>query len=297
MPVSCPAWRAGCWAREHGGAPGFHGAEMTTTTIDRTRPVPSLRSPDSSVAFLSDGYLFGTRRFEKLQTDAFRTRLMGRPVMITRGADAARMFYEGDRFSRARAMPTSVVHLLQDEGSVQSLDGTRHHHRKAALVRLLSEDQALRRLTAVFVEEWQQARAGWEATVVLHHELGQILTRTALRWVGVGPAEVDVPALSGQLRAMIENAGRFGPPNWIARARRLRAEAWAESEILRRRGAPLGQSIVDDIAGMTEPNGFPVPADTAAVELLNVLRPTVAVGRFMVFAALALHLRPRWREA
>src|SRR5690606_537526 len=86
-------------------------------------------------------------------------------------------------------------------------------------------------------------------------------------------------------------------PNWIARARRLRAEAWAESEILRRRGAPLGQSIVDEIAGMTEPNGFLVPADTAAVELLNVLRPTVAVGRFMVFAALALHLRPRWREA
>ena len=30
----------------------------------------------------------------------------------------------------------------------------------------------------------------------------------------------------------------------------------------------------------------------AAVELLNVLRPTVAVDRFIVFAALALHRHP-----
>ena len=33
----------------------------------------------------------------------------------------------------------------------------------------------------------------------------------------------------------------------------------------------------------------------AAVELLNLLRPTVAIARFIVFAALALHLHPEWR--
>lgn len=33
----------------------------------------------------------------------------------------------------------------------------------------------------------------------------------------------------------------------------------------------------------------------AAVELLNVLRPTVAIDRFVTFAALALHDHPEWR--
>lgn len=270
---------------------------MTRITTDRTEEIPALASPDSSLAFLNDGYMFGTRRFNRLGTDAFRARLMMRPVVITRGADAARMFYEDGRFSRTRAMPSSVMHLLQDEGSVQSQDGIQHRHRKSAFVHLLSDDDALRRLTSVFAEEWKQGRAHWGSTVILHHELGDILTTTALRWVGIDPTTVDVPELSGQLQTMVENAGRLGPPNWVARARRLRAESWAEEQILRRRKQPLQQSMVHQIARMTELDGSLLAPRTAAIELLNVLRPTVAVGRFIVFAALALHLRPRWRDS
>jgi len=42
--------------------------------------------------------------------------------------------------------------------------------------------------------------------------------------------------------------------------------------------------------------GEPLPADVAAVELINVLRPTVAVARFVTFAALALHQHPNYRD-
>ena len=38
-----------------------------------------------------------------------------------------------------------------------------------------------------------------------------------------------------------------------------------------------------------------MPLRIAAVELLNVLRPTVAVAVFITFAAHALHLNPDWR--
>lgn len=34
-----------------------------------------------------------------------------------------------------------------------------------------------------------------------------------------------------------------------------------------------------------------------AVEVLNILRPTVAIGRYIMFAAMALKDNPRWREA
>jgi fatty-acid peroxygenase len=40
----------------------------------------------------------------------------------------------------------------------------------------------------------------------------------------------------------------------------------------------------------------PLPERIAAVELLNLLRPIVAVSRFVGFAGLALHLHPSWRE-
>jgi fatty-acid peroxygenase len=35
-------------------------------------------------------------------------------------------------------------------------------------------------------------------------------------------------------------------------------------------------------------------AEAAAVETINMLRPTVAVGRFVAFAALQLHEKPNW---
>ncbi len=34
---------------------------------------------------------------------------------------------------------------------------------------------------------------------------------------------------------------------------------------------------------------------SAAVELINILRPTVANARYIVFAAMALHSHPEWR--
>ena len=45
-----------------------------------------------------------------------------------------------------------------------------------------------------------------------------------------------------------------------------------------------------------EPDGSLLQRRTAGSELLNVLRPTVAVDRFIVFAALALHRHPDWAQ-
>lgn len=47
------------------------------------------------------------------------------------------------------------------------------------------------------------------------------------------------------------------------------------------------------IAAHREPDGAPLDPRTAAVEVLNVVRPTVAVSWFVTFAAHALH---RWPE-
>jgi fatty-acid peroxygenase len=262
-----------------------------------TEGIPRLPTPDSTLAFLRDGYIFGQRRFDRLHTDAFRTRITGKPVTVVKGADAAGIFYDDDRFGRERAMPASVLHLLQDEGSAQMLTGEAHHQRKHLFVRMLGDTEALGRLREIFAEEWFRALETRPSTFTLHEELVPILTRAGLRWAGTGPDATDAETLAPELASMIENAGRIGPANWSARTRRQAAEAWAAAliaDVRAERRVMARGSVLRQLADYVE-NGKSLSEPVAAVELLNVLRPLVAVGRFIVFAAVALHRHPRWR--
>lgn len=58
----------------------------------------------------------------------------------------------------------------------------------------------------------------------------------------------------------------------------------------------MRQTALDAIAAYRDTDGRLLPPEVAGVELLNVLRPTVAVARFVVFAAMALHGNPQWRD-
>jgi fatty-acid peroxygenase len=59
---------------------------------------------------------------------------------------------------------------------------------------------------------------------------------------------------------------------------------------------PPDGSALQVVATHRGRDGQLLTTDAAAVELINVLRPTIAVGRFVVYAALALHEHPQWRE-
>ncbi|MEX5298110.1 cytochrome P450 [Kocuria sp. CPCC 205292] len=256
---------------------------------------------DSTVALLREGYPFISSRCEALGADLFTSRLALRPVTFLRGADAAELFYGGDRFTRAGAVPPSAKHLLQDEGSVQTLDGPVHRHRKHAFLELVGPD-ARQRLGDLFERSWQEAARTWpgRGRFVLHDEVSGILARTACAWAGVPLPAHEAARRTRELRLMIDNAGRFGPPNWYARARRLGTERWAAGLVERVRAGDLAaapRTALRVFADLRGPDGAPLPASTAAVELINVLRPTVAVARFVVFAATALHEHPGWRGA
>ena len=250
---------------------------------------------DASLAFLAEGYTFGHRRFESHQADAFRTRLMGRPVLFLRGADASRFFYEDERFSRDGAMPRSVLHSLQDEGSVQTLAGSAHRERRSLFLRSLDADGE-RALTTRFEELWDAAatRRRPGERIRLLDGVSELLARAALDWLRLPATSDDVRARTAEMTAMIDGAGSFAVRNWRGRALRRRSEAWARAVVQRTRTrSPAALSrplalLVDPTAGLDD--------DTAAVELLNLVRPTVAVARFVAFAGLALHRHPQWRD-
>jgi fatty-acid peroxygenase len=98
---------------------------------------------------------------------------------------------------------------------------------------------------------------------------------------------------------MIEGAGAVGPRNWRGLLRRSRTEDWARSIINNVRAGymrvPPG-TATEIIAMHRDADGRLLDTKVAAVELINVMRPTVAVARYVTFAALALHRYPECRQ-
>lgn len=261
---------------------------------------PQASGLDSSLALLREGYTFGTRRFARHGTDVFTTRIMLRPTVYTMGEDAARMFYHPGRFTRKRAMPPTVLWLLQDKGSVQQRDGAAHRRRKDMFMSLMGPAE-LRRLGDLFDEVWLAALRRWEHAdrVVLHDAVQEVLCRAVCRWTGVSLSSEQVRRRTDEFAAMIDGAGSIGPRNWRGLLFRMRSEHWMRDFIGEvRAGArevPEG-SAAHVVAWHRDEHGDLLDVDVAAVELINVLRPTVAVARYITFAALALHVHPEAAE-
>ncbi|SDY56143.1 cytochrome P450 [Citreimonas salinaria] len=258
---------------------------------ERSSEIPTLPGFDSTTAFLREGYRFVSRRCQALGSDGFRTRIMLRPVTCLRGAEAAREFYRPGRMTRRGAMPKQVLKLLQDKGSVQMLDDAPHRVRKAMFMDLMTPGN-LDRARQIFDEEWRAAVRGWtNREIALSKGVRDVMTRTAMRWCGLDPAAHDSAARSAELSAMYASAGKLGPAYLRARLLRARSERWARRVIGQVRKAEMpDDSAVARIAFHVDADGAHLTEAAAAVELLNLLRPIVAVGRYVVFVAHALHV-------
>src|SRR5699024_6980757 len=140
----------------------------------------------------------------------------------------------------------------------------------------------------------------------LHHNepvrlnpfLTKVLTKAGLSWSGIPESAYDLEARRREFTAMIDNAGSFGVRNWAARLVRRRSERWAADIIdqIRRDGLPVNTSSMVYRIATHRQDGELLDLSVAGEELLNVLRPIVAISRFAVFAAMALWQYPQWRE-
>ena len=254
---------------------------------------------DSSVAFLQNGYNFIADRCRDYGSDIFQTRIMLRPVYCVTGEEAARMFYVPGRFTRNHAMPPTTLSLLQDKGSSLTLTGEEHARRKEMFMALMGPAR-LQQLVEIFEQEWQAQLPRWQTmhSVVLHSEAEYILCRSACRWVGITLDETQARQRTVELSAMVDGAGSIGPRNWNAQLLRQRTEHWARDLIHQARSHSRTDphTPLDIIAHHTAVHGHGVDYRTAAVELLNLLRPIVAVARYVTYSALALHHHPGYRQ-
>ncbi|WP_145104213.1 cytochrome P450 [Cereibacter sediminicola] len=275
-----------------------HGAGPSDTTSSG-REIPRDPRLDASVGLLSEGYRFVSNLCDQLGSDIVTTRIRLRGVVCLRGGTAARLLYGAEGLTRVGAMPSSVLHLLQDKGSVQQLEGPAHRHRKALFLGICMDPARVEALVAEFRAAWRAALDDWQQadSIVLQQEAARVLTRAACRWAGV--ENQPEARLAEEIFDMIDKAGSIGPRNWLAQMRRSGTERRLRKLIEQVRAGevvPGDATALHAIAFHREADGELLEALVAAVELLNVLRPIVAVGRYITFTALALHRETNWRE-
>lgn len=260
---------------------------------------PRDRSLDSTLALLSEGYRFISNRCERYRSDIFETRLMLTKAVCMRGEEAARIFYDGDRLTRQGAMPVPVLKLLQDRGSVQQMDGQAHRHRKRMFMSLMTQ-ASVQQIGDLFESQWRTSLGAWKdgGEVVLHEAAQEILCAAVCIWAGVPLPAAEVRQRTREFAAMIDGAGAVGPRNWRGLLLRARTERWIRDVIEKVRAGELTVpegSAAHTIAWHRDPDGGLLDAKVAAVEMINLLRPTVAVAWYVTFAALALHEHPACR--
>jgi fatty-acid peroxygenase len=256
------------------------------------------RLPDGTAALLAEGYRWGSRACDARGADVAPTRLLLRRAVVVRGPENARHFYS-DAMVRAGAAPRRLQRTLFGVGGVQGLDGAEHRHRKAMFLELLGPARA-DALAAVFVRRWRDRLPDWEChrDLRLVDEVGELLCAAVCDWAGVPLPDGDVRARRAELEALIEGGAKVGPGYLRGVLARRRLERWLAvmvSEVRSRRLQPPAGSALDVVARHRGLDGHLLAPRVAAVELLNVLRPTVAIDRFVVWAALALHEHPQWR--
>jgi len=246
---------------------------------------------DNTIALLRDPYRFIGKRCHHLESDWFETRLLLRPAVCMRGAEAARLFYDEGRFTRSGAAPEPVQATLFGKGGVQGLDGQAHQHRKAMFLSMLNE-QRIAELVSEVRHAWVEALILWplRSQVVLYQEVQLLLTRAVCRWAKIPVPEHEMALRAGQLVSLFDDAASFR--HIRSRIQRSRAEKWLAGliEAVRAGGSAKGDSALAVVALHRDETGALLPVRVAAVELLNVLRRTVAVSVYVVFAAHAMHL-------
>ncbi|MCQ4309591.1 cytochrome P450 [Pseudomonas stutzeri] len=262
--------------------------------------IPRDLQAESSLSLLSEGYSFIPSRCQRLGSDIFQVRLLLQNTICMSGEEAAKLFYDEQLFERQHAAPRMLQKTLFGQGGVQGLDGEAHRHRKRLFMSLLT-DGAVAELVRLSETHWQAAIETWQRSdrIVLMPEVQAILTRSVCEWAGVPLAEGEVLLRRDQLAAMIDGAGGIGARHLRARKARKEAENWMIGLISRVRA---GELQVDEtralavVARYLDLGGKALDERAAAVEMLNLLRPTVAVTRFIIYAALELLAHPEWQQ-
>ncbi|AGK95956.1 cytochrome P450 [Clostridium pasteurianum] len=253
-----------------------------------------------TLALSQEGYLFIKNRIDQYQSNLFEAHLLGEKVICMGGEEASKVFYDPERFQRNGAAPKRIQKTLFGMNAIQTMDGDAHIHRKLLFMSLMTPTHQ-KRLAELTMEKWQASIDKWKSSekIILFDEAKNILCWAACHWAGVPLSESEVKDRAEDFSAMVDAFGAVGPRHWKGRRARSRAEEWISGVIEDVRVGKLKSeegSALYAIAFHRELHGGELDTQMAAVELINILRPIVAISTFITFTALALHKHSEYKD-
>lgn len=264
--------------------------------MDTNNSIPREEGLDNTLDLIKEGYLYISKRCEEFNSDMFETRVLGKKAVCMRGKEAAKLFYDTDKFIRHGAAPKRVQKTLLGEGGVQSLDGKAHHHRKAMFMNHTNKDSlgGLRELTK---KHWDVAIDNWinKEEINFYDESKVLIIKIACNWAGVPLKEDEVYKRAEEMAEMYETPATIALEQHKGRQARRNSEKWIRDMVEDIRQVNLNppeDSVLYNFAFHKDLEGNLLDPDIVAVEVLNILRPMVAISVYMNFMALALHQHP-----
>ncbi|MCC9137420.1 cytochrome P450 [Pontibacter silvestris] len=265
-----------------------------------TTPIPRDKDLDSTLKLLLNGYPLLQEKFRHYDSDIFRTRFLGQKAVCIHGQEAAEIFYNPELFERKNAIPKRIQKTLMGENGIQTMDGPEHRRRKELFMSLMTQEN-INNLMSIMADEWQTSIYKWEEMdeVVLYKEVQDLICRAACAWADVPLKESKVRRRAADFGYMVDAFGAVGPRHWRGKRARSRGEKWIGKVIKDIRKGKLEVregTAAHAMAWHRDINGELLDIHMATVELMNVLRPIVAIARYVTFAAIALHQYPVHRQ-
>ncbi|MFJ3203290.1 cytochrome P450 [Streptomyces sp. NPDC086989] len=240
-----------------------------------------------------------------------RTRLLGRPAVVLHGPADVAFFYDERHVLRHDALPGPVLDTLFGRGAVHTLDGDAHRTRKAMFVSLLMSPHGVAALVDRVETHWREALTRARGReIVVFDEAASVLAEAVCDWVGLAVPQEAAREIAEDCVAMVDGFATPGPRHRKARRARARQEHGLARMVTEVRAGvshlgafavPVGagpgpaRSALETVARHHDADGMPLDPHTAAVELLNIIRPTVAIAWFAAFAGHALRRDPAVR--
>lgn len=261
-----------------------------------TKQIPKEKGLDQSLTLLNEGYRYIPNRRWNQQSDIIQTRLLGKKAILISGEEAARLFYDENYFKREGVAPRRIRKSLFGEHGVQGLDDEEHKHRKLMFLSLMTPER-LEEIKKITMQQWKKKIDEWKERdrVVLFYEAEEVMCRAACEWAGIDLSEEEVGQRAREFGQMIDAFGGVGERNRRGKRARDSAEKWIQKivkQIRANKQKPAENTAAYIISFHRDHKGKRLDTHTAAVEIINVLRPIVAIGRYVVFGALAVHDHP-----
>ncbi len=263
------------------------------------KKIPCDWTIDNSLSMLLEGYTFIQNRCYRYKTDIFQTRLLGQKAICFSGEEAAKVFYNNDYFKRKDVAPKRVQMTLTGQNGVQGLDGDAHINRKQMFMSIMTPEN-LNLLKGYTTRQWETKSAKWNnRDIVLFDEAQIIMCQVACKWAGVPLQKNETKQRASDLGKMIDGFGAVGSRYWQGRCARKRSEEWIRDIIDKIRSqklVPAKGTAADIIAWHLDQNQRLLSTQIAAVELLNIIRPIVAIATYITFGVLAMYDQPGCRN-